>query len=476
MKFLAPFLILFLFLPLTASALSAEDCNEGTGQCTCYPIDKYGLYDDFNPADGSCIDWCKTISDKNTTGVSSEYGSTYWSYECNINGSLTSVEWGSIIDEFDELKIKEYEDAEFTIPRLGLEYPGLNSKLSNGVRTFDFLSSSFWTDSEGKTLKSDLLGKYIQALYSWMIAAGTLVAVVLIMVGGLQWSIARGNASAVEKAKDRIVKAIFGLAILMGVYSIAFLIDPNLTVFETLDIKYIDRTEWFPLSEEGLDMNHRADISGDTEPIQGIHLVLKAKNSTLHPDAVTALQIASDAFYEKYQKDIVVTSATRDIKKQAELFYKNCLNNFKKTCSVPTCNPAHGSSIITKNNDGSYTLNGDLTDETNSTTIINALVQNANPANCPHTSTIAVDIFCNDGGANFKHDPKCQTDLTKIMIQNGWCRISSEAWHFELNSLHVCSSCSTANNNANYTRGGVSYIPDLECMAWDFKNNNCADN
>ncbi|MBU0613900.1 pilin, partial [Patescibacteria group bacterium] len=83
------------------------------------------------------------------------------------------------------------------------------------------------------------LGTYVDVFYSWLLPAASLLAIVLIMIGGFQWAIARGDSSMVKKAKDRITKAVFGLLILFGVYAIAYLIDPRLTSFDQLRVPVI---------------------------------------------------------------------------------------------------------------------------------------------------------------------------------------------------------------------------------------------
>jgi hypothetical protein len=73
------------------------------------------------------------------------------------------------------------------------------------------------------------LPEYIDLAYRFLIPAMSLVAVVMIMVGGLQYMTARGNAKAVTEAKARITNALMGLVLLLGAYVIANLIDPRLT-------------------------------------------------------------------------------------------------------------------------------------------------------------------------------------------------------------------------------------------------------
>lgn len=79
------------------------------------------------------------------------------------------------------------------------------------------------------------LPEYIDALYRYAIPVMALLAVVMLMIGGLQYVLARGRAEAIKKAKDRIKNAVIGLVLLMSAYALARLIDPslvNLHVFQ----------------------------------------------------------------------------------------------------------------------------------------------------------------------------------------------------------------------------------------------------
>ncbi|MFH1766885.1 MAG: pilin [Patescibacteria group bacterium] len=77
-------------------------------------------------------------------------------------------------------------------------------------------------------------GQYISLFYAYIIPAATLLAIVMLMVGGLEYMLANGREEGISKAKTRITNAIIGLVILLAAYSIAYLIDPNLVSFNEL--------------------------------------------------------------------------------------------------------------------------------------------------------------------------------------------------------------------------------------------------
>ncbi|MFH1433793.1 MAG: pilin, partial [Candidatus Uhrbacteria bacterium] len=80
------------------------------------------------------------------------------------------------------------------LPRLSVEIPGLT-----------------FTEplEKGGYLEIDFIGQYVAALYKWMLGAGALIAVVMVMIGGLQYMIGKG-AGDIQKGKDRMKNAVIG--------------------------------------------------------------------------------------------------------------------------------------------------------------------------------------------------------------------------------------------------------------------------
>jgi hypothetical protein len=83
------------------------------------------------------------------------------------------------------------------------------------------------------------LSDYINIVYAWLLPAATLVAVVMMMIGGLQYTLARGKAKYIDKAKTRITNAITGVVILLCIFVFLNLIDPRLTSLNALKIPLI---------------------------------------------------------------------------------------------------------------------------------------------------------------------------------------------------------------------------------------------
>ncbi|MBU1180288.1 pilin [Patescibacteria group bacterium] len=93
--------------------------------------------------------------------------------------------------------------------------------------------------SIGATNQVKGITDYIPKIYDYLVAIVSIVAIVMIMVGGLQYLTAGGNQQAVTKAKERILGAIVGLFLVLGAYTVLNTINPNLTKLSLPPIKMI---------------------------------------------------------------------------------------------------------------------------------------------------------------------------------------------------------------------------------------------
>ena len=436
MKRIIIVLILFFCLPITALADVEDQCPSQQASCDCTTSQTSTLY--IVTSTQNCIDICENQG----------FNVTY-SVICN-NG--TQIDQGNIDRGSEDSSINKKP------PTLNVDIPGLT-----------FTEATF----ENGFLTVNYIGEYIAAIYQYLLGAGALIAVVLIMIAGMQWVLARGDSGAIEKAKKRITDATTGLVLLLFAYTIAAFVSPSSVNLNSLTLEVVPFQE-LVLPPDGEDVNVTPrTIQPNTVTLEGPNIVIAPGiNARIHADALEALNAAAEDFFNAEGENIVIASAIRDLQKQAELFYNNCLTNNSKSCTIVACNPAAGSSIISGNSKG-YTLTGSLANETDKSTIINALVNNAQLGNCPHTSTIAVDAWCpRNKGSDYRYNPECQFELSRAMFNNGFCRIPSEPWHFELNSLHVSSSCNT-NLTTSYTRNGKTIQPTTNCLQWSYKEEKC---
>ncbi len=83
------------------------------------------------------------------------------------------------------------------------------------------------TTVDGK-MTSDLLARYIKAMYDYGLKAAGILAAVILMGGGLIWLTSAGNESKIGQAKEMIVGAISGLIILFSAWLILNTVNPAL--------------------------------------------------------------------------------------------------------------------------------------------------------------------------------------------------------------------------------------------------------
>jgi len=84
------------------------------------------------------------------------------------------------------------------------------------------------------------LADYIIGVYRYAVFVGSILAAVMIMIGGIQWLTAGGNASRIGSAKTRITDATTGLILLVGSFLILVTISPDLVAMRPLRITSVE--------------------------------------------------------------------------------------------------------------------------------------------------------------------------------------------------------------------------------------------
>jgi len=229
-RFLASLFVGLLFLiaspaiSFASSSTCESDADAGNALCTCddgessIPASSSAAATD-EACDAACIELGATSWLRETCeGVGAD-GSPILSSEGQGNaGSTTPTTTATAAATKAD---------EFVVPNLNVQIPGFE-KFSTPEKSAD-----------GSVVSVNFIAEYVNAVYGWIIAAGALVAVVMMMLGGLQYVMSRGKSKYIEKAKTRITNAITGLILLLAAYSIAFLIDPNTTNLKSIGVQYV---------------------------------------------------------------------------------------------------------------------------------------------------------------------------------------------------------------------------------------------
>lgn len=115
--------------------------------------------------------------------------------------------------------------------------------------------------TDGKMYNSsDLLPRYIKAIYQYAIGAVGILAAVVMMYGGTLWILSMGNAERSTDAKSWIFAALSGLVLTLSAYSILYVVNPDLLNFKSLRIESI-KGEKIPEKE----LNNTFIIANNTE-------------------------------------------------------------------------------------------------------------------------------------------------------------------------------------------------------------------
>jgi hypothetical protein len=123
--------------------------------------------------------------------------------------------------------------------KLGEEFGGFKDVvLGVTVPSLQFSAPPSEVDSEGNIYIS-WIGEYLKALYNFSVVVVSIIAVVMIIMMGIK-IITSGGGPAKGEAYKRIMQAVIGLFIAWGSYVILFSINPDLTVFKSLAIYYIE--------------------------------------------------------------------------------------------------------------------------------------------------------------------------------------------------------------------------------------------
>lgn len=83
------------------------------------------------------------------------------------------------------------------------------------------------------------IAEQVASFYQWAVGISALVALGILVYAGLAYTVAGGNASRQNDAKQWIWNALIGLALLFGSYLILNTINPNLTKLQNIDLSQV---------------------------------------------------------------------------------------------------------------------------------------------------------------------------------------------------------------------------------------------
>ncbi len=181
-------------------------------------------------------------------------------------------------------------------------------------------------------------------------------------------------------------------------------------------------------------------------------------------DLVTSFNSAAKNFEEETNEKIYLTSGFRTVEEQAGIYWKNCCNSQTRicstSCSVPTSRLGISSDLL---------KTVDSEDE-----LKNLFCVEADRSYGGHTDGTALDIWHEGKSGGFVANVKKMNILQDKMQAEGFCRLTSEMWHFDYGSCAKKTTYTYVRSDTTYNPAG-SCLDDHACAAencwWDYADN-----
>ncbi|PJE76274.1 hypothetical protein COV04_00105 [Candidatus Uhrbacteria bacterium CG10_big_fil_rev_8_21_14_0_10_48_11] len=131
----------------------------------------------------------------------------------------------------------------FSPPDPAIKIPGLN--LTKNI-PIDFSPSTCPEITQSGAygcLHIPWIGQYLSSIYTFAISAASILAALVLAIAGFLWLTAAGNTTRIELAKKHAGGALLGFVLILGSYTILYLINPKLVQFQERRIAVLHREE-----------------------------------------------------------------------------------------------------------------------------------------------------------------------------------------------------------------------------------------
>lgn len=392
MKFFLSLSFLFLLFPLASHAAENAGCYCDYSMTTGYTsIDDTWTITDTTTDQDSCTAACSAFM----TEQNSQFGNGTWTLkEARYVSPETATE-----NKAEEAQKK----AELRTPELSINIPGIS------------LTKPF--ERGGKIIVA-FLPEYIAGVYRYALGIAAIFAIVMIMVGGVQYIIGSGTGGeSASAAKTRIVNAVTGLVLVLAAYTILYVVNPKLTSFESLEIEYQSAVYFENDTEEEIYDSSGTASSGEVGTPDGAN-IYGGRKANVPKEMITDIETVAQAM-ASLGYGISITDGLRTLDEQKTAISKYCQNPpgssscDAKVAGQPAC-----------------------------------ILKTLSALDCPHTSGRAIDMWAttsaesgeqsvtksecagSDGISKCRRDPN-QAALISAMRDQGYCVLDSEPWHFE---------------------------------------------
>ncbi|OGL85647.1 hypothetical protein A3I40_00045 [Candidatus Uhrbacteria bacterium RIFCSPLOWO2_02_FULL_48_12] len=200
----------------------------------------------------------------------------------------------------------------------------------------------FNVPAEGIDITPTTVGEYIKAIYTFSVYAGSILAVVVLMIGGFMWLTSGGNVSQVGQARTYIGGAIAGFVLLLLSWTLLQMVNPRLVEFRSLVINSVENiplpTSGCCVCEGATDDDNECDlVLIDTQNTTG--MCECEVNGQIAPPTGVASEADCDAIAASQGTNCAFTMSSAS--SSQDIVLKKCQAKYPNlTCSVQTsrCN------------------------------------------------------------------------------------------------------------------------------------------
>lgn len=203
-------------------------CCCGPSESTCCAKDRNGQIttDNLTPAECAAITYAETTSVPNSSALANR---------CFRDGFIDVTPESKSAQAIDSTVVTN-ETIQSLSFKPQVEIPGFEFGPSGEVAVGEY-------DSSDK-MKSDLLARYLKALYDYGLGIAAILAALILMSGGVLWLTSGGNDSKITQAKELIIGSISGLLVLFFSWMLLNTINPALLQFKTIDTEIAARRSY----------------------------------------------------------------------------------------------------------------------------------------------------------------------------------------------------------------------------------------
>jgi hypothetical protein len=120
-----------------------------------------------------------------------------------------------------------------------LENLKINVPFWHTLNSMPSITQDKCANADAQCYKIPWIAIYISAAYKYGVVLGSMLAVIMLMIGGIMYMMAGLNQTLVSKGKSYITGAVLGLTLLLGSYVMLNTINPNLTKLAPVEVEVI---------------------------------------------------------------------------------------------------------------------------------------------------------------------------------------------------------------------------------------------